>query len=147
MAGLQTDGPPRNGLLERVAHPSPLDIRELSWDRELCELLSRGARLAARPAARAHVYGRTSAVGGNVPVAGIVGDQQAALYGQACHEQGSARTPTARGASCWRTRAARRRSPTKACSRPWPAGVGDRVDYALEAAIFVTGAVAAPASG
>ena len=34
------------------------------------------------------MYGETSEFGGSVPVAGIAGDQQAALYGQACHETG-----------------------------------------------------------
>ena len=49
---------------------------------------------ASRPAAlpepcpSAHVYGETSEFGGEVPVAGIAGDQQAALYGQACHSAG-----------------------------------------------------------
>jgi glycerol kinase len=85
------------------------------------------------------VYGETSEFGGSVPVAGIAGDQQAALYGQACHEPGLGKNTYGTGsfvlqnagASCPSRRGA-------AHTIAW--GVGDRVDYALEAAIFVTGA-------
>jgi glycerol kinase len=64
------------------------DIRERRWDPELCDLLGvdPGSLPEARPSA--HVYGETSEFGGSVPLAGIAGDQQAALYGQACHEPG-----------------------------------------------------------
>jgi glycerol kinase len=55
------------------------DIRKLSWDRELCELLSVEADSLPDPLPSAHVYGETSEFGGQVPVAGIAGDQQAAL--------------------------------------------------------------------
>src|SRR4029077_4027847 len=56
-----------------------------------------GARLSARAAGRphplpsSHVYGTTGEFGGEVPVAGIAGDQQAALFGQACHGAGTAK--------------------------------------------------------
>ena len=85
---------------------------------------------------RAHVYGHTGArragAGGR-----IAGDQQAALYGQACHEPG-------RGKNTYGT-GARERRPKGAGARRGPApdhrvGVDGRVDYALEAAIFATGA-------
>ena len=64
------------------------DIRERRWDPELCELLGVDERSLPEPCPSAHVYGETSEFGGSVPVAGIAGDQQAALYGQACHEPG-----------------------------------------------------------
>ncbi|MDQ4041451.1 MAG: FGGY family carbohydrate kinase, partial [Actinomycetota bacterium] len=60
------------------------DIAELSWDGELCELLGVLPDSLPDPRPSAHVYGETSEFGGRVPVAGMAGDQQAALYGQAC---------------------------------------------------------------
>src|SRR4029450_9091401 len=64
------------------------DIQNLRWDGQLCEVL--GIPIEALPGAApsAQVYGQTRAdafFGAEVPVAGIAGDQQAALFGQACH--------------------------------------------------------------
>src|SRR4051794_21130610 len=64
------------------------DISELAWDPELCEILGVRADSLPEPLPSSHVYGETTQFGGRVPVAGIAGDQQAALYGQACHEAG-----------------------------------------------------------
>src|ERR671920_701892 len=86
------------------------DIRERRWDSELCDLLGVDPGSLPEPRPSAHVYGETDAFGGSVPVAGIAGDQQAALYGQACHAPGQGKNTYGTGS------------------------------FALEAAIFVTGA-------
>ena len=64
------------------------DIRRLRWDPELCELLGVDPASLPEPVPSAEVYGRTADFGGDVPVAGIAGDQQAALFGQACQRAG-----------------------------------------------------------
>src|SRR5262245_62942937 len=64
------------------------DIHELDWDGGLCEPLGVEPASLPRACPSAHVYGETSEFGGSVPVAGIAGDQQSALYGQACHDPG-----------------------------------------------------------
>ena len=64
------------------------DIRERRWDPELCELLGVDPARLPEPLPSAGVFGTTSEFGGEVPVAGIAGDQQAALFGQACHAPG-----------------------------------------------------------
>ena len=64
------------------------DIRRLAWDAELCALLGVDPARLPEPLPSAHVYGTTAEFGGEVPVAGIAGDQQAALFGQACHRAG-----------------------------------------------------------
>ena len=64
------------------------DIRRLAWDAELCAMLGVDPARLPEPLPSAHVYGTTSEFGGEVPVAGIAGDQQAALFGQACHRAG-----------------------------------------------------------
>jgi glycerol kinase len=116
------------------------DIRERRWDPELCELL--GVDPATLPEAlpSAHIYGKTREFGGEVPVAGIAGDQQAALFGQACHQVGQGKNTYGTG-SFVLLNAGTKAPPAKEgllTTIAW--GLGDEVDYALEAAIFVTGA-------
>src|SRR5204863_7699630 len=67
------------------------DIRRLRWDPELCALLGVDQGSLPEPLPSSHLYGRTTAFGGEVPVAGIAGDQQAALFGQACLRPGTAK--------------------------------------------------------
>ena len=67
------------------------DIRGLRWDPELCGLLGVDPSSLPEPVPSAHLYGRTGVFGGDVPVAGIAGDQQAALFGQACQRAGMAK--------------------------------------------------------
>jgi glycerol kinase len=116
------------------------DIRERRWDPELCDLL--GVQPGSLPEAcpSAHVYGETAEFGGSVPVAGIAGDQQAALYGQACYEPGLGKNTYGTGSFVLQNAGPDMPEPAEGLLTTIAWGVGDRVDYALEAAIFVTGA-------
>jgi glycerol kinase len=116
------------------------DIRERRWDPELCDLLGVDPGSLPEPCPSAHVYGRTSEFGGAVPVAGIAGDQQAALYGQACHEPGLGKNTYGTGSFVLENAGRDMPEPAEGLLTTLAWGVGDRVDYALEAAIFVTGA-------
>jgi glycerol kinase len=116
------------------------DIRELRWDEELCELLSVPPDSLPEPVRSAEVYGETDAFGGSVPVAGIAGDQQAALYGQACHEPGLGKNTYGTGSFVLENTGGDPQDPVEGLLTTVAWGVEDRVDYALEAAIFVTGA-------
>ena len=64
------------------------DIARRAWDDELCALLGVPGEALPEPCPSAHEFGVTGVFGGRVPVAGMAGDQQAALYGQACHSPG-----------------------------------------------------------
>jgi glycerol kinase len=64
------------------------DIRRLRWDDQLCDLLGVDMGSLPEPVPSSEVYGTTSIFGGEIPVAGIAGDQQAALFGQACQRPG-----------------------------------------------------------
>jgi len=116
------------------------DIRRLAWDEELCALLGVDPARLPQPLPSAHLYGTTSEFGGEVPVAGIAGDQQAALFGQACHGPGSAKNTYGTGSFVLLNTGADVPDPgdgllaTAACS------AGADAAYALEASIFVTGA-------
>jgi glycerol kinase len=117
------------------------DIRRLAWDEELCALFGVAPEQLPEPLPSAHVYGTTSEFGGEVPVAGIAGDQQAALFGQACHTAGTAKNTYGTGSFVLLNTGPEPPDPvegllsTVAYSLD-PAGVS----YALEASIFVTGA-------
>ena len=121
------------------------DIRRLAWDPDLCELLGVDPGRLPEPAPSSAVYGTTSAFGGEVPVAGIAGDQQAALFGQACHAPGEAKNTYGTGSFVLLN------AGTEAPEAPvgllttvaWglgETGAAAEVDYALEASIFITGA-------
>ena len=86
------------------------------------------------------MYGETTEFGGSVPVAGIAGDQQAALYGQACHQAGLGKNTYGTGSFVLQNAGGELPDPSEGLLTTVAWGVDGRVDYALEAAIFVTGA-------
>ena len=133
MARLQADRPPPGRLLERVADDAVRHPRA-RWDPELCDLLGVDPGSLPDPFPSSQVYGTTSVFGGDVPVAGIAGDQQAALFGQACQRAGRPRTPTGRAASSCSTRA-EAADPGEGLLDDGRLGLSGEVDYALEAAV------------
>jgi glycerol kinase len=116
------------------------DIRKLAWDPELCEILGVPPGSLPEPLPSSHVYGETAEFGGSVPVAGIAGDQQAALYGQACHSPGLGKNTYGTGSFVLENAGEEAPGAHEGLLTTVAWGVADRVDYALEAAIFVTGA-------
>ena len=116
------------------------DTGALGWDPDLCDLLGVPADSLPEPCPSAQVYGETDAFGGSVPVAGIAGDQQAALYGQACHTPGLGKNTYGTGSFVLQNAGGERPAPPDGLLTTVAWGVDGRVDYALEAAVFVTGA-------
>jgi glycerol kinase len=119
------------------------DIGALGWSEELCDAL--GVPVAALPEAApsAAVLGETDPDafhGARVPVSGMAGDQQAALFGQACLRPGLGKNTYGTGSFVLQN-AGPQPPPVRAGllnTIAW--GIGDRVDYAVEASVFVTGA-------
>jgi len=120
-----------------------LNIHTLAWDDELLKLL--GVPRAMLPEVRpsSEVYGETdeSLFGGKIPIAGDAGDQQAATFGQACFEPGSAKNTY--GTGCFmllnigdKPRASQHKLLTTV---GWQ--VGGKTTYCLEGAVFIAGAV------
>jgi glycerol kinase len=116
------------------------DIRSLAWDEELCALLGVDSTCLPEPLPSAHVFGTTSEFGGEVQVAGIAGDQQAALFGQACHAAGSAKNTYGTGSFLLLNTGAEAPDPGEGLLTTVACAPGEVVAYALEASIFVTGA-------
>ena len=116
------------------------DIRKLHWDGELCEMLGVRPDSLPDPLPSGHVYGHTTEFGGEVPVAGMAGDQQAALFGQLCHRPGEGKNTYGTGSFVLENSGGAVPAPGSGLLTTIAWGLGDRVDYALEASIFVTGA-------
>jgi glycerol kinase len=116
------------------------DIRRLRWDPELCDLLGVDPSGLPEPVPSAHVYGRTGVFGGDVPVAGIAGDQQAALFGQACQRVGMAKNTYGTGSFVLLNTGGEAPEPGEGLLTTVAWGLEGRTDYALEAAVFITGA-------
>jgi glycerol kinase len=116
------------------------DIRRLAWDGELCALLGVDPARLPEPLPSAHVFGTTAEFGGEVPVAGIAGDQQAALFGQACHRAGSAKNTYGTGSFVLLHTGSEAPQPSEGLLTTIACAASREAVYALEASIFVTGA-------
>jgi glycerol kinase len=119
------------------------DIRSGEWDGELLELL--GVKESALPRIATScgpiATTRPEALHGHaVPVAGVAGDQQAALFGQACVDPGLGKNTYGTGSFVLQNAGYSPPAPVDGLLSTVAWGIGDRLSYALEAAIFVTGA-------
>jgi glycerol kinase len=119
------------------------DIASGRWDPELLELF--GVPLRALPEVRpsASDFGRTLPsvlFGHSVPVAGVAGDQQAALFGHNCVDSGMAKNTYGTGSFVLLNAGSAVLAPSPGLLSTVAWGLGDALTYALEASIFVTGA-------
>jgi len=116
------------------------NIRTLDWDDQLLAILRVPRAMLPEVRGCAEIYGETDAFGGSIPLAGIGGDQQAALFGQACFELGQAKNTY--GTGCFLLVNAGNQAPTATdgllSTVAWR--LGQSTTYALEGSAFVTGA-------
>ena len=113
------------------------------WDPELCSLLGVPERSLPEVLPSCGVLGTTrpqALHGHHVPVAGAAGDQQAALFGQACLDTGLGKNTYGTGSFVLVNAGERPPPPAEGLLATVAWGVEERTTYALEAAIFVTGA-------
>lgn len=119
------------------------DIRTGAWDPELLGLLGVPERALpdVRPSSGPLGTTRPEALHGHaVPVAGVAGDQQAALFGQACLEPGLGKNTYGTGSFVLLNTGTKPPEPVPGLLATVGWGIGRSTTYALEAAIFVTGA-------
>ena len=126
--------------LSNASRTMLFDIRKGAWDPELCDTLGVDPASLAEPRGSAEVYGTTSEFGGEVPVAGIGGDQQAALFGQACLRPGDAKNTYGTGSFVLLNTGTEAPDPVEGLLATVAWGLGGETTYALEASVFVTGA-------
>ena len=119
------------------------DIHRLQWDDELLDIMGIPASMLPQVKSSSEVYGHTHAahLGVSIPIAGVAGDQQAALFGQQCTTPGMVKNTY--GTGCFmmmNTGDTPVPSHNKLLTTiAWQ--VGDKVQYALEGSIFIGGSV------
>jgi glycerol kinase len=119
------------------------DIRHNTWDHELLKLLHVPDSVLPQVHASSHVYGESDAeiLGASVPIAGIAGDQQAALFGQACFKAGLAKNTYGTGCFMLMHTGDEFRNSTHGLLSTAAAQPTATREYALEGSVFIGGAV------
>ncbi|MBM7686024.1 MAG: glycerol kinase [Epulopiscium sp.] len=118
------------------------NIHTLEWDKEILERLNIPSSMLPEVKPSSCVYGYTDPeiLGGEIPIAGAAGDQQAALFGQACFNPGTAKNTY--GTGCFLLMNTGEKAVTSKngllTTIAW--GVDGKVEYALEGSIFIAGA-------
>ena len=118
------------------------NIHTLQWDKELLAMLNIPAAMLPKVLPSSHIYGETIPIifGVKVPICGIAGDQQSALFGQACYEIGNAKNTYGTGCFILLNTGNKAVVSKNGLITTIAWGVGNNMTYALEGSVFVTGA-------
>ena len=120
------------------------NIKELKWDDEILELLNIPKSMLPEVKPSSCIYGNTDEqmlAGAQIPIAGCAGDQQSALFGQTCFEEGSAKNTYGTGCFMLMNTGEKPVESKNGLLTTIAWGVDGKVEYALEGSIFVGGAV------
>lgn len=115
------------------------NIHTLSWDTEILKELDIPFSMLPEVLPSSHIFGKTSFLGTEIPVAGIAGDQQAALFGQACFETGTAKNTYGTGCFILMNTGENPVSSKNNLLTTIAWGYGGKVVYALEGSVFNAG--------
>ena len=118
------------------------DIHRLCWDDELLSLFNIPAAMLPEVKPSSYIYGYTDSavLGGRIPIAGIAGDQQAALFGQCCFDRGQVKNTYGTGCFLLMNTGNEAITSENGLLTTIAASCGDQVEYALEGSVFVAGA-------
>ncbi|MCC5920947.1 MAG: glycerol kinase GlpK [Cyclobacteriaceae bacterium] len=118
------------------------NIHDLAWDEDLLQLFDIPKAILPEVKSSSEVYGETAGdlFAQKIPIAGIAGDQQAALFGQMCTEKGMIKTTY--GTGCFLVMNTGNEAVTSKNQLLTTIGwqIGDQVTYALEGSVFIGGA-------
>lgn len=117
------------------------NIRTLDWDDELLAALNIPRCMLPTVMDSSCIYGTTSIQGVEVPIAGIAGDQQAALFGQTCFARGEAKNTYGTGCFLLMNTGRELCESRNGLLTTIAVGLNGKVEYALEGSVFVGGAV------
>ena len=119
------------------------NIHTLDWDDDILAELNIPRAMLPKVMPSSHVYGYTTSevFGGEVPIAGDAGDQQAALFGQACYSPGMAKNTYGTGCFMLMNTGEKAVKSESGLLTTIAWGVNGKVEYALEGSIFIAGAV------
>ncbi len=120
------------------------NIHNLSWDREILRFLEIPEKILPAVKPSSQLYGYTSPAvffGGEVPLSGIIGDQQSALFGQTCFRQGQAKNTYGTGCFLLMNTGEKPVASKNNLLTTVAWGTEKKVEYALEGSVFIAGAV------
>ena len=117
------------------------DIHKLCWDERLLEELDIPKAMLPQVRSSSEIYGCADIQGVKVPIAGMAGDQQAALFGQTCFRPGDAKNTYGTGCFLLMNTGETPVESQNGLVTTIAVGLGDKVQYALEGSVFVGGAV------
>lgn len=119
------------------------NIHTMQWDEELLKLFNIPACMLpeVRPSSGLFGYTSTYLFGGEIPIAGVAGDQQAALFGQCCFEKGDVKNTYGTGAFLLMNTGDAPVTSQKSLLTTVGWQIGDDVRYVLEGSVFICGAV------
>jgi glycerol kinase len=117
------------------------DIRRQAWHPGLLQALGLPPALLPQVHPSSHAFGETTLLGGVIPVCGIAGDQQAALFGQACFSPGLVKNTYGTGCFMLMHTGTQMRTSGHGLISTAAAQVGTTPAYALEGSVFIGGAV------
>ncbi|MDO4481559.1 MAG: glycerol kinase GlpK [Bacillota bacterium] len=117
------------------------NIKELKWDEELLDIFGIPASMLPEVRSSSEIYGTYNIQGTEVPIAGIAGDQQSALFGQACFEKGQAKNTYGTGCFLLMNMGDECRISDGGLLTTIGIGLKDKIHYAMEGSVFVGGAV------
>lgn len=119
------------------------NLHSLEWDRELLDIFQVPAAILPAVHPSSHIYGITDPtcfLGIEAPIGGVAGDQQAALFGQACFHPGMTKNTYGTGSFVLMNIGKEARLSRRGLLTTVAWGLGGEVYYALEGSIFITGA-------
>ena len=116
------------------------NIHTLAWDEELLDLFNIPRSILPTPRPNSEIYGETTLFGTAIPIGGMAGDQQAALFGQCCFEKGEAKNTYGTGCFMLMNTGEEPIMSQNGMLTTIAWGIGDRIQYALEGSVFVAGA-------
>ncbi len=117
------------------------DIRRLDWDDTMLQALDIPRAMLPKVCSSSEIYGYTEIQGVKVLIAGIAGDQQAALFGQTCFQPGDAKNTYGTGCFLLMNTGETLCESRNGLITTIAIGLGGKVQYALEGSVFVGGAV------
>ena len=117
-----------------------MDIRNISWSDDMCNLLKIPIEKLPEIKNSADDFGETSLFGGKIKISGVAGDQQAALFGQGCFEEGEAKSTYGTGCFMMLNTGSKIKLSKSNLLTTVGYKIGGKVTYALEGSIFMAGA-------
>ena len=117
------------------------DIEHLRWDENICRRLNIPMAMLPEVRSSSELYGTVNIQGVEIPIAGIAGDQQAALFGQTCFDAGEAKNTYGTGCFLLMNTGEKMVRSQNGLVTTIAAGLRGKIQYALEGSVFVGGAV------